>query len=110
MLAPVATERFDLVVSNPPYVAGADRSSLAVEVRDHEPEMALFAGEDGLAIYRRLIPAAHAVLVANGSIALEIGMGQAAEIELLLLAAGFDGITFAPDLQGIPRVAYAQRA
>ena len=58
LLAPVAGEQFDIVVSNPPYVPATDRDSLAVEVRDHEPALALFAGEDGLDIYRRLIPAA----------------------------------------------------
>ena len=55
LLAPVADEQFDIVVSNPPYVPTVDRASLAVEVRDYEPELALFAGDDGLAIY----PPAH---------------------------------------------------
>ncbi len=58
LLGPVAGQHFDIVVSNPPYVPLADRNSLAVEVRDHEPSLALFAGDDGLDIYRRLIPSA----------------------------------------------------
>ncbi len=58
LLVPVAEIKFDLIVSNPPYVAETDRDSLAVEVRDYEPAQALFAGADGLEIYRRLIPAA----------------------------------------------------
>jgi release factor glutamine methyltransferase len=109
LLAPVAGEQFEIVVSNPPYVASADRDSLAVEVRDYEPAQALFAGEDGLAIYRRLIPAAHAVLVPGGWIVLEIGYGQEAGVRALLHEAGFETIEVAADLQGIPRVALARR-
>lgn len=109
LLEPVAGERFDLIISNPPYVAERDRDSLAVEVRDFEPAQALFAGEDGLAVYRRLIPAAHAALVPGGWIVLEIGFGQEMGIRELLNAAGFEEIEFAADLQGIPRVASARR-
>ena len=110
LLAPVASERFDLVVSNPPYVADADRAYLSVEVRDHEPALALFAGAHGLAIYRRLIPAAFAALAPGGFIALEIGCGQSAPVGELLVAAGFAQIDFTPDLQSILRVATARRA
>jgi release factor glutamine methyltransferase len=109
LLAPVAHEQFDIVVSNPPYVPEADRLTLAVEVRDHEPGLALFAGTDGLDIYRRLIPQAFPCLAASGFIALEIGYGQSSAIADLLGAAGFQNIEFTPDLQGIPRVAMAQR-
>jgi release factor glutamine methyltransferase len=110
LLAPVAGERFDLVVANPPYVPTIERDSMAVEVRDHEPALALFAGVDGLDIYRRLISAAPSALVPGGFIALEIGYGQAPAVEGLLAAAGFRQIEFLPDLQNIPRVAYAERA
>jgi release factor glutamine methyltransferase len=109
LLDPVVGERFDIVVSNPPYVPEIDRPTLSVEVRDHEPGLALFAGADGLDIYRRLIPQAFACLVTGGFIALEIGYGQSAAIADLLGAAGFENIEFTPDLQGIPRVASAQR-
>ncbi len=109
LLAPVAGEAFDIIVSNPPYVPTTDRASLAVEVRDHEPALALFAGEDGLDIYRRLIPAAFAALAPGGFIALEIGYGQAPAIHALLSASAFQQIEFTPDLQGIPRVATAHR-
>ena len=110
LLAPVAGAHFDCVVSNPPYVPESDRASLAVEVRDHEPALALFAGSDGLAVYRRLIPAAFAALVPGGFIALETGAGQSAAVRELLTAAGFRQIDFIPDLQNIPRVATARRA
>jgi release factor glutamine methyltransferase len=109
LLAPVAGEKFDVIVSNPPYVPASDRGSFSVEVRDHEPAVALFAGTDGLDIYRRLIPAAFDALASGGYIALEIGFGQREAIEDLLDAAGFEDIGFVPDLQGIPRVALAQK-
>ena len=109
LLAPVADERFEFVVSNPPYVAEGDRESLSVEVRDFEPSVALFAGS-GLEIYRRLIPAAWAVLVPGGHLALEIGYGQHEAIREIMKNAGFGQIEFTPDLQGIPRVATARRA
>ena len=109
LLAPVAGKLFDLIVSNPPYVAEADRVSLSVEVRDYEPAQALFAGGDGLEIYRRLIPAAFAALFHERYLALEIGFGQQAAVEALLAGAGFTGIEFTNDLQGIPRVAVARR-
>jgi release factor glutamine methyltransferase len=109
LLAPVAGEQFDIVVSNPPYVPAVDRESLSVEVRDYEPALALFAGGDGLDIYRRLIPAAFAALSAGGFIALEIGYGQQQALHGLLADTGFQNINFHPDLQNIPRVAIAAR-
>ena len=109
LLAPVTEEKFEFVVSNPPYVAEADRATLAVEVREYEPALALFAGDDGLEVYRRLIPAAFDSLIPGGFIALEIGCGQSAAITELLATSGFEQIEFVPDLQGISRVACARR-
>lgn len=109
LLAPVAGETFDVVVSNPPYVAAADRDSLAVEVREHEPEMALFAGKDGLDICRRLFPAARGVLAAGGLLACEFGYGQDRAVRALLAETGFQAVEFIPDLRGISRVALAGR-
>jgi release factor glutamine methyltransferase len=109
LLAPVADEHFDFVVSNPPYVPAADRATLSVEVRDYEPAMALFAGDDGLDVYRNLIPAAFDVLVPGGFFLLEIGYGQSSAIAELLSRSGYAQIEFTPDLQGIPRIACAQR-
>ena len=109
LLAAVADERFEMVVSNPPYVPVADRDSLAVEVREHEPAVALFGGEGGLALYRRLIPAAFAVLERRGWLAMEIGYGQSKPIAALMSETGFERVEFVPDLQGIPRVACGQR-
>ena len=109
LLAPVAGESFDIVVSNPPYVPETDRTSLSVEVRDHEPELALFAGNDGLAVYHELIPQAHAVLVPGGFLVLEVGCGQHNAVAALLEASGFNQIEFIPDLQGIQRVVTGRR-
>jgi release factor glutamine methyltransferase len=109
LLQPVAGEQFDMVVSNPPYVSEVDRESLAVEVRDYEPAQALFAGADGLDVYRRLIPQAFAALAPGGHVILEIGHGQEPPVGALLGEAGFENIEFTPDLQGIPRMACAQR-
>ena len=104
LLEPVAREQFDVVVSNPPYVPEADRATLSVEVRDYEPAQALFAGEDGLDVFRRLIPDAARVLRPGGYLLLEIGLGQSDPVSDLLKAEGFDRVERAPDLQGITRV------
>jgi release factor glutamine methyltransferase len=110
LLEPVAAESFDLVVSNPPYVPETDRPSLSVEVREYEPALALFAGSDGLDIYRRLIPAAADVLSPEGHLLLEIGFGQADSVSGLLKDSGFRNIEGTLDLQGITRVLCAQHA
>ena len=109
LLAPVDGETFDIIVSNPPYVAGSDRHSLSVEVREYEPSMALFSGADGMELYRRLIPAAFKGLTPGGLLALEFGYGQTADLVDLLAKAGFKSIEIFPDLQGIARVAFARR-
>ena len=109
LLLSVAGERFEFVVSNPPYVAESDRDTLALEVRDFEPGMALFAGADGLNIYRRLSPLAYEALVPGGYVLFEIGFGQADAVAGILAAAGFSDIQFTKDLQGIDRVVSARR-
>jgi release factor glutamine methyltransferase len=109
LLAPVTHEHFEIIVSNPPYVPNTDRALISVEVREHEPHVALFGGHDGLEIYRRLIPAAHAALVPGGYLIFEFGFSQQPDIESLLAAAGFENIEITHDLQGIPRIASARR-
>jgi release factor glutamine methyltransferase len=101
------TETFDAIVSNPPYIPASDRHTLHPQVRDHEPNTALFAGETGLDIYRRLIPQALSALKPNGLLALEIGHGQREPLTHLL--AGWKDISFVNDLQQIPRVALARK-
>ncbi len=98
---------FDAIVSNPPYVAESDRNTLHPQVRDHEPPTALFAGPTGLEIYRRLVPQVHNLLKPNGLLALEIGHGQQAALQHLLV--NWQDVSFVSDLQQIPRVALARR-
>ncbi|HTO68662.1 MAG TPA: peptide chain release factor N(5)-glutamine methyltransferase [Myxococcota bacterium] len=95
--------RFDLVVSNPPYVARAELAGLAPEVR-HEPVLALDGGEDGLDVIRRICTEAPERLERPGVLALEVGAGQAAEVEALLRRSGASSVQVANDLAGIPRV------
>jgi len=96
--------RFDLVVSNPPYVPAAEYAALEPNVRDYEPRLALWGGEDGLDVYRRLVPGAAARLRPGGVLAVEVGSGQAAAVTDLFAAAGFTGVSERADLGGIPRV------
>jgi release factor glutamine methyltransferase len=94
---------FDMAVSNPPYIAEADRATLQREIRDHEPALALFAGADGLAVYARLIPEAARFLKPGGRLILELGDGSLDPVRRM-----FDGdwsdIEVIPDLAGVPRV------
>jgi release factor glutamine methyltransferase len=96
---------FDLVVSNPPYIAARDHASLQPEVGDHEPALALFGGEDGLAIYRRLIPEAARLLRPGDWLMLELGDAVAVRE----MCAAWTGVEILNDLAGIPRVLIAQR-
>ena len=87
-VAPFAADAFDLVVSNPPYVADAELAGLEPEVRAHEPRRALAGGRDGLAIIRRLIGEVPRVLTAGGWLVMEVGAGQAAAVAALAAADG----------------------
>ncbi len=107
LVARLGAEVFDVVVSNPPYVPPDDREGMHPQVRDWEPAEALFAGESGLGIYRRLVPAAWERLRQGGLLAMELGFGQSEAMAELL--AGWDGVRFIDDLQGIPRVVLARR-
>jgi release factor glutamine methyltransferase len=98
----------DLIVSNPPYAAPADRHTLAPEVRDHEPPMALFPPDDAYSIYRRLVPEAFVALRPRGGLVLEIGLGMDQEVIAIVAAAGFAVDAVRPDLQGIPRTVVAR--
>ena len=103
-------EEFDVIVSNPPYIAEGDRWELQPEVRDWEPPEALFAGEDGLSVIRRLVAGAPEYLLAGGLLALECGVGQAQRIAADLNATGaFAVVRIRPDLTGRPRVVTAER-
>jgi release factor glutamine methyltransferase len=95
---------FDLIVSNPPYIRSAEIAGLAVEVRDHDPHLALDGGPDGLTAYRRLIPQAATLLAPGGALIVEAGHDQSGDIEGLMTAAGLT-LQWPPkaDLGGIRR-------
>jgi len=104
-------ERFDLIVSNPPYVPAAEYAQLEPNVRDYEPRLALHGGADGLDVYRRLAPEALGRLRAGGTLAVEVGAGQAAAVQALFAAAGGYGPPLVrADLGGIARVVWAAKA
>jgi release factor glutamine methyltransferase len=96
-------DRFDLIVSNPPYVARTDRESLAPEVRAFEPEGALFAGPDGLSAYHALAPDCARLLADDGVVLLEIGQGQGVSVAGIMRQHGLALVASRPDLAGIER-------
>lgn len=99
---------FDLIVSNPPYIAEAEMAGLSPEVRGWEPLGALTPGGDGLAPYRVIAAAARAHLVPGGRIGLEIGPTQGVAVADMLNQAGFDAIEIRPDLDGRDRTVLAR--
>jgi len=99
--------RFDLVLSNPPYIPEADITALEPEVRDHDPRLALSGGTDGLDAYRALAAALPELLVPGGTAVVELGIGQAADVTALFRGAGLDIIGTPHDLAGIPRCVVA---
>ncbi len=109
LLEPIPAKRpVDLVVSNPPYIPSAQIETLAPEIRDHEPRLALDGGPDGLDVYRRLIPAAAAR--ARVAVLLEVGDGQAQAVAVLLEAAGLSEVRTWKDLSGTERVVGGRKA
>jgi release factor glutamine methyltransferase len=98
---------FDVIVSNPPYVARGEIARLAPEIRDHDPRLALDGGEDGLVAYREIIPASRDLLAPGGLIALEVGAGQHTAVESLLTGAFGATAEVRLDLDGCRRVVLA---
>lgn len=97
-------ERFDVITANPPYIESAEIETLSVEVRNHEPRLALDGAADGLAFYRRLAAESGAHLKLGGRLYLEIGMSQGAAVASLLKAAAFSDIQIIRDLAGRDRI------
>ena len=102
-------EKFDLIVSNPPYIPLADIEELQAEVRRFEPLNALTDGHDGLSIIEKIILGAPRFLKPSGFLLLEIGFGQAAEVTAMLAAKFWQSVEILPDLQNIPRMIKAQK-
>jgi release factor glutamine methyltransferase len=105
LLVSITSKEFDVVVSNPPYIAAGE--VLEPQVTNYEPHSALYAGPTGLEIYERLIPQARRVLKSRGWLILEIGYGQRSA--LLKLLKDWTLVTVRDDLRGIPRVIQAQK-
>jgi release factor glutamine methyltransferase len=99
--------RFDLIVSNPPYIAADEMPDLAPEVRDWEPHLALTPGGDGLAPYRSIAAGVGAYLTPGGRLMVEIGPKQGVAVSALFGAAGLRDIAILPDLDGRDRVVIA---
>ena len=102
--APAAT--YDFVISNPPYVPASEPEKAQREVREFEPKVAVFAGESGLEVYRRLVPQAREALKPGGWMVVEIGYSIATAVSELL--KDWAEVRVTPDLQGIPRVVAAR--
>jgi release factor glutamine methyltransferase len=101
---------FDLIVSNPPYVALSDAHSLQREIREHEPALALFGGPTGVEIYARLIEQAEALLARGGTFVVELGYGVDERVCGMIERRGaWTNLSITDDLAGIPRVLAAKR-
>ena len=101
--------RFDLVLSNPPYIPTRDLAGLMPEVADHEPSSALDGGADGLAAYRRIVAALSVLLANGGAGVIELGIGQADDVAALARSAGFT-TEVRDDLAGIARALIVRQA
>jgi release factor glutamine methyltransferase len=100
---------FDLIVSNPPYIASDDIATLAPEVRLFDPRLALDGGADGLNIYRAIAAAAPPLLAPGGALVVELGAGQAEPVATIFAAAGLVPSPPDPDLNGVPRALVASK-
>lgn len=100
---------FDLALSNPPYISRAEVETLAPDVRNHDPAMALTPGDDALEAYRTILSAMPGWLKPGGWIGFEVGMGQASDVAALMAAAGLEQVAAFEDLAGICRAVFGRR-
>ena len=100
--------RYDLIVANPPYLAAVEMNSVAPELRDHEPRMALTDEGDGLSVYRIIAEQAQGYLTAAGRVLVEIGAGQGDAVQQIFTRAGWGGVTLCHELDGRARVICAE--
>lgn len=108
LVSPRSSLSFDLIVSNPPYVSLAARAALPREVREHEPAVALFAGETGAELYPPLVAQAARLLRPGGALVVELGHDSLERV-MPLFGAGWEDVEVMHDLAGIPRVLSARR-
>ena len=98
------TEKYDLIVSNPPYIPNQDIENLSAEVQNHDPILALDGGNDGLNAYKKIIPALNSQMHADGIALLEVGISQAEDVVRIVKDTGLSVRGVHADLGGIPRV------
>lgn len=110
LFKPIGDIKFNLIVSNPPYIPEGDAAGMMIEVTGHEPHQALFAGKDGLDIYRRMIPDALAFLEVGGLLVFEAGHDQAEAIMNLFHDSGYVDVGCFKDLCEVPRFIYGKKA
>ena len=107
ILSEIPQGKFDLIVSNPPYIEKAELSSLMKDVIEFEPRLALDGGDDGLLFYRRICAIAPQILNKGGTLAFEIGYNQYESV-YEIMKENFTGIGYKEDLSGIKRVLYGK--
>lgn len=108
LFAPIGAERFDLILSNPPYIREQEIATLQREVRCHEPRLALSGGVDGLHFYRRIAKEAGEHLAPGGFVLAEIGYDQAKEVQAIFQREGYRDIEVFQDMEGRDRVIQAR--
>jgi release factor glutamine methyltransferase len=109
LLEGLSSSHLDLIVSNPPYIGRREASTLMREVRDHEPEIALYGGEEGYEFYADLVAQAATHLKPGGILVLELGHNSLPAVQPLLDAPTWTNVAVTNDLAGIPRVIAAER-
>src|SRR6516162_1279429 len=109
LASPEAPLSYDLIICNPPYIARREADSLPIEVREHEPPVALYGGEEGYELYGALLPQAAQFLKPGGLLILELGHNSLPAVEPLLEASDWCNIAVTNDLAAIPRVLCAER-
>ncbi len=107
--ADIEPQLFDLIVSNPPYIAVGEKAEMNQEALQFDPELALFAANDGLAAYVKIVDRAKEYLTEGGWLMVEIGHRQARAVSQLFLSAGFQQVSSIKDLSGLDRVVVGQR-
>lgn len=106
LLEPVADRRFDIIVSNPPYIRTEEIEKLEAEVKVFDPFIALDGGADGLIFYRRIVEQAAGCLKKGGSLLFEIGYDQGEDVKRLMEQAGFENVRIKKDFAGLDRVVF----
>ncbi len=102
--------QYDMILSNPPYISQAEMQTLMPEVKDHDPQLALYGGIDGLDFYKRIASGAPDHLNPGGILMMEIGAGQANDVSTLLKENDFTDIQIIQDLNGLDRIVTGRRA